>query len=108
MDKDPKELGGAADWLKAEGIRGFVAVPLIHKGDVLGVLGSFERSNPPPELLAFGRIVAEHIAGAIVIARSFEEIQRLKSQLEQHNAYLREEVVEAKAFGDLVGQSAAR
>ena len=31
----------------------------------------------------------------------------LKSQLELHNAYLQEEVVEAKAFGDLVGQSAA-
>jgi transcriptional regulator with GAF, ATPase, and Fis domain len=107
LDKDPKELGGAADWLKAEGIRGFVAVPLIHKGVMLGVLGSFERSNPPQDLLEFGRIVAEHIAGAIVIARSFEEIQRLKAQLEQHNAYLREEVVEAKAFGDLVGQSAA-
>jgi PAS domain S-box-containing protein len=39
--------------------------------------------------------------------RAFEEIERLKAQLEQQNAYLREEVVEAKAFGDLVGQSAA-
>ena len=39
--------------------------------------------------------------------RAFEEIQRLKEQLEQQNEYLREEVVEAKAFGDLVGQSAA-
>ncbi len=29
----------------------------------------------------------------------------LKSQLELHNTYLQEEVVEAKAFGDLVGQS---
>jgi transcriptional regulator with GAF, ATPase, and Fis domain len=38
--------------------------------------------------------------------RAFEEIQRLKAQLEQQNEYLREEVVEAKAFGDLVGQSA--
>jgi DNA-binding NtrC family response regulator len=37
---------------------------------------------------------------------AFEEIQRLKTQLEQQNAYLREEVVEAKAFGDLVGKSA--
>ena len=37
--------------------------------------------------------------------RAFEEIEVLKSQLELHNAYLQEEVVEAKAFGDLVGQS---
>ena len=37
--------------------------------------------------------------------RAFEEIEVLKSQLELHNTYLQEEVVQAKAFGDLVGQS---
>ena len=37
--------------------------------------------------------------------QAFEEIKVLKSQLELHNTYLQEEVVEAKAFGDLVGQS---
>jgi len=37
--------------------------------------------------------------------RAFEEVEALKSQLELHNTYLQEEVVEAKAFGDLVGQS---
>ena len=39
--------------------------------------------------------------------RAFEEIQRLKAQLEMQNAYLQEEVVEAKALGGLVGQSQA-
>jgi len=39
--------------------------------------------------------------------RAFEEIQRLKAQLEMQNAYLEEEVVQAKAFGALVGQSQA-
>ncbi|MFZ2642139.1 MAG: sigma 54-interacting transcriptional regulator, partial [Verrucomicrobiia bacterium] len=43
----------------------------------------------------------------IANARAFEEIQRLKAQLELQNTYLQEEVVEAKAFGDLVGQSAS-
>ena len=37
--------------------------------------------------------------------RACEEIEALKSQLELHNTYLQEAVVEAKAFGDLVGQS---
>jgi transcriptional regulator with GAF, ATPase, and Fis domain len=37
--------------------------------------------------------------------QAFEEVKALKSQLELHNTYLQEEVVEAKAFGDLVGQS---
>jgi DNA-binding NtrC family response regulator len=39
--------------------------------------------------------------------RALEEIEALKSQLEMQNAYLQEEVVEAKAFGGLVGQSRA-
>ena len=39
--------------------------------------------------------------------RAFAEIEALKSQLELHNSYLQAEVVEAKAFGELVGQSAA-
>jgi DNA-binding NtrC family response regulator len=36
---------------------------------------------------------------------ALEEIEGLKSQLELRNDYLQEAVVEAKAFGDLVGQS---
>lgn len=40
------------------------------------------------------------------LRRAVEEIESLKSQLELHNTYLQEAVVEAKAFGDLVGQSA--
>jgi hypothetical protein len=31
----------------------------------------------------------------------------VKGEIEQQNTYLQEEVVEAKTFGDLVGQSAA-
>src|SRR5271166_5804272 len=41
------------------------------------------------------------------LRRALEEIEGLKSQLELRNDYLQEAVVEAKAFGDLVGQSAA-
>src|SRR5208283_4741830 len=33
------------------------------------------------------------------LQRAYEEIEVLKSQLELHNTYLQEEVVEAKAFG---------
>ena len=82
-------------------------VPIIYKGEVLGVIAVFSRANVPEGAEVWGRVFADHVAGAIANARAFEEIQRLKSQLEQQNAYLQEEVVEAKAFGDLVGQSAA-
>jgi transcriptional regulator with GAF, ATPase, and Fis domain len=106
LDREPGELA-YIDWLKPEKIRGFNGVPIIYKGDVLGVIAVFSRANVPGGAEVWGRVFADHVAGAIANARAFEEIQRLKSQLEQQNAYLQEEVVEAKAFGDLVGQSAA-
>jgi transcriptional regulator with GAF, ATPase, and Fis domain len=40
-------------------------------------------------------------------ARAFEQIEQLKAQLELENTFLQEEVLEAKAFGDIIGQSAA-
>lgn len=39
--------------------------------------------------------------------RAFEEINRLREQLELENEYLYEEVVELQAFGDIVGKSPA-
>ena len=107
LDKQPGDLAAALDWLKSEQIRGFNGVPIIYKDEVLGVLAAFSRANMSDESRRWGRVFADHIAGAIANARAFEEIQRLKMELEQQNAYLREEVVQAKAFGDLVGQSAA-
>jgi transcriptional regulator with GAF, ATPase, and Fis domain len=106
LDKAPGELS-YIPWLKSEQIRGFNGVPIVYKGEVLGVIAVFSRANVPERAEVWGRIFANHVAGAIANARAFEEIQRLKSQLEQQNAYLQEEVVEAKAFGDLVGQSDA-
>ena len=106
LDKDAGELSHV-DWLKSEQVRGFNGVPISFKGEVLGVIAVFSRQNVPEEAEVWGRIFANHVAGAVANARAFEEIQRLTAQLEQQNAYLQEEVVEAKAFGDLVGQSAA-
>ncbi|MBE7501878.1 MAG: sigma 54-interacting transcriptional regulator [Verrucomicrobiales bacterium] len=95
------------EWLERERIRGISATPIIFKGEVLGVTVGFTRAAMPEEARPWGRIFADHIGAALANARAFEEIQRLKAQLELQNAYLQEEVVEARAFGDLIGQSAA-
>ncbi len=105
LDTRPAELS-ELDWEK-EQIQGFTGSPITFKGEVLGVCAGFTRATIPEEARLWGQIFADHIGAAIANARAFEEIRRLKSQLEQQNAYLQEEVVEAKAFGDLVGQSAA-
>ena len=59
------------------------------------------------ESLPYGQMFGDYLGAAVMNARAFEEIQRLKAQLELHNAYLQEEVIEARAFGDLIGQSGA-
>jgi transcriptional regulator with GAF, ATPase, and Fis domain len=100
------ELAGF-DWLEREKIRACGATPIVYKGEILGALMGFTQAVLPEEGRPWGRIFADHIGAAIANARAFEEIQRLKAQLELQNAYLQEEVVEAKAFGDLVGQSPA-
>jgi transcriptional regulator with GAF, ATPase, and Fis domain len=93
-------------WLRDRQIRAFAAVPIMFKGEVLGVAVGFFRSPLDSHGPLWGRIFADHIGAAISRARAFEEIQTLKAQLELQNAYLQEEVLEAKAFGELVGQSA--
>ncbi|HWY30994.1 MAG TPA: sigma 54-interacting transcriptional regulator, partial [Candidatus Acidoferrum sp.] len=105
-DKDPGQLVGI-NWSSSEVFRGFTATAISFRGEVLGALVFFTRINMAKESSAWRRIFADHIGGAIANARAFEEIQRLQAQLEIQNAYLREEVVEAKAFGELVGQSQA-
>ncbi len=106
LDQDWKRLGNA-DWLKQQGICGFSGAPIAFKGEVLGLTAVYLSDYPPNESRPWAQIFANEIGAAIANARAFEEIHRLKGQLEQQNAYLQEEVVEARAFGDLVGQSFA-
>ncbi len=95
------------EWLTRERIHGCAMTPIKFKGEVLGVIIGFVRREFPEESRPWSRVFADHIGAAIANARAFEEIRRLKAQLEQRNTYLQEEVVEAKAFGGLVGKSAA-
>lgn len=95
------------DWIRAEGIRGFAGQPLIHQGQVLGVLAVFARQPIASECMGWLRMIADHAAAAITTARAFAEIEALRKRLELENQYLREEVTGAGAFGELVGQSPA-
>ena len=98
---------GARGWAMRQGIRGFGAQPIIFQNEVLGVIAQFNRIPTPDQSPAWLRIFADHIAAAIVNARAFEEIEQLKAHLELENTFLQEEVQEAKALGEMIGQSAA-
>ena len=95
------------EWARREEIRGFGGQPLIFQGEVLGVIAVFTRIRLAQEGLVWLRMIADHAATAIINARAFEEIEQLRNQLELENVYLREEVMDAKAFGEVVGQSPA-
>ncbi len=95
------------DWVRDERITSFAGHPLVHRGEVLGVMGLFAREQPGPACFAWLRMIADHLAAAIANARALEEIESLKKRLEQENAYLREEVQQGASYGELVGQSPA-
>ncbi len=106
IEKDAKWIA-RPDWAHDEGIRGFAGQPLVFKGDILGVLAVFTRTPLGQPCLDWLRTIADLAAASIANARAFEEIESLRGQLELENAYLREEVSDARAYGDIVGQSPA-
>jgi transcriptional regulator with GAF, ATPase, and Fis domain len=106
IKKDSKWIA-RPEWARQEGILGFGGQPLLYKGEVLGVLAVFTRYRLKHEELVWMRMIAGHAATAIVNARAFEEIHRLQGQLELECSYLREEVRDAREFGDIVGESDA-
>ena len=91
-------------WASHQQIRGLNVQPIKFKDEILGVIAVFTSIPTPDVGPVWLRIFADEIAGAIINARAFEEIERLRSQLELQNAYLQEEVREAKALGDIIGQ----
>ena len=94
-------------WAKREQIRGFVGQPLTHQGEVLGVLGVFLRVPLIEEGLAWLRMIADHAAVTIANTRALEEIERLQTQLELENEYLRDEIKAVHEFGEIIGDSPA-
>ncbi len=104
---DPPGWVARPDWMRAEGVAGFGGQPLIHRGQVLGVLAVFARGHVGPECMDWLRTIADHAAAAIATAAAFERIEELSRRLQLENEYLREEVTRAGAFGELVGQGPA-
>ncbi|MBK9312825.1 MAG: sigma 54-interacting transcriptional regulator [Acidobacteria bacterium] len=93
-------------WAEREGLQSFAGQPLIFRGEVFGVLAIFSRHTVAVHEFAWLRMFADHAAVAIANSRAFAEIEQLREQLRQENAYLREEVKHERSFGDIVGHSA--
>ena len=75
--------------------------------ETLGVIAVFSRVELSDIDVRWLRLFADHAAITIVNVRAFEEIGQLKRRLELENEYLREEISQSQAFGDIVGSSPA-
>jgi GAF domain-containing protein len=101
------ECWARPEWVQGEAIQSFAGQPLIFRDEILGVLAVFRRESITEHEFRWLRVFADQAPSAIVNARAFSELERLRQQLESHNAYLKEEVATALAFGNIVGGSRA-
>ena len=105
---DPEsEQWARPDWVSSERIASFVGQPLVFRDETLGVLAVFRWAAIDEQEFGWLRMFADQAASAIANARAFSELDSLRQQLESHNAYLKEEVDSALAFGRIVGRSRA-
>jgi transcriptional regulator with GAF, ATPase, and Fis domain len=96
------------DWVRHERIGSFGGQPLVFNGEILGVLGVFNRDPCDRRTFAWLRTFADHAAIAIAHARALTQIEHLKEQLELENTYLREDVRSDARDGILGGSPALR
>src|SRR5579863_3871806 len=94
------------EWVRAEGIEAFAGLPLLSRGELLGVLGVFVRAAITPAAVDVLRIVANHAAAAIATARAFAQVEMMRHQLLIENQRLRRSA-EPDALEDMVGDSLA-
>lgn len=92
------------DWIRREGIRTFLGQPLVHRGRVLGVFAVFSREVQDAQAMDRLRMIADYLAVSIANAQAFEELTRLKRQLEIENAYLKNDAFPPAALA-LTGDS---
>lgn len=106
---DKGERIGIETSLVEEGIRSYVAVPLLAKGRPFGTLnlGSHAPEEYSTTDAGFLTEIGQQVALAVENMLAYEEIGQLKARLEEENLYLQEEITTEHGFGDIVGQSPA-
>ena len=95
-------------WVKTNDLRAFAGYPLLFRGELLGVMALFTRRALSPKEFERVGAFANQTAVAIKNARLFAELEALTSRLRAENAYLQDEMRDARASASMpVGNSAA-
>jgi signal transduction histidine kinase len=84
------------EWAKREGIRSFAGHPLTFRDNLLGVMGVFSRKGLTEQEFTWLGLFANQAAVAIANAHAFEEVERLRCQLEGERDYLQAQIAERK------------
>src|ERR1700722_12076704 len=94
--------------LAKDGARPYAAVPLVMRGQVLGVAAFIRlKQRPfPPHERAILKDVSRALAIATANALANEEIRKLRQQLEAENISLREQLGQAPWFEEILANSA--
>jgi formate hydrogenlyase transcriptional activator len=94
--------------LAKDGVRSYAAVPLVMRGEVLGVAAFVrlkQRGFPPAEL-AILKDVSRALSIATANALANEQIRKLRERLEAENISLREQLGQAPWFEEILAHSA--
>lgn len=114
-----KPQSGSTALIVREGMRSSLTLPLLAEGEPIGVVffSCRERDVYTDQHIALLKPLAGHMAIALEKTHlmallqqrneAYSEIARLKSQLEEQNIYLRDEIKTTHDFGSIVGDSPA-
>src|ERR1700761_329120 len=93
--------------LAKDGVRSYAAVPLVMRGQVLGVAAFIRlKQRPfPPHEKAILKDVSRALSIATANALANEEIRKLRQQLEAENISLREQLGQAPWFEEILANS---
>jgi PAS domain S-box-containing protein len=93
------------NWAKTEKMQSFAGYPLVVEDRVVGVMGVFSRQTLTESALETLAFIADGIAQGIDRKRAEDALKLLKDQLYRENIALRDEVVRASMFDEIVGTS---
>jgi len=104
----PRFSKEAVRHLTAFGMQSGCWVPLIHRGEVIGVLATASRHEAAfaqPQVALLEQIAVQ-VAVAVSNATAMRQISDLRDRLTQEKLYLEEEINLENRFEDIVGESA--
>jgi formate hydrogenlyase transcriptional activator len=117
IDEIPEEAVQEREFVRHFGLRSNVTFPLKVGGSVIGAIsfGTMHREREWPDTIVNRlRLFVEMIGSALARTRAeratqeaFDEVRRLRDQLQRENVYLQQEVKAIRGHALLIGDSAA-